>query len=125
MTRVPQTILTVDDSPSIRMLLRFALAAQGYAVAEAEDGVAALEWLAAHERPDLMITDINMPRMDGFELVEAVRAQRPYSDMPILVLSTESSEEKVERARSAGADGWIVKPFDPQQLISTVRAAAA
>jgi len=123
MTRVSKTILTVDDSPSIRMLLRYALSGQGYAVAEAEDGVAALEWLAANERPDLMITDINMPRMDGFDLVEAVRAQGPHSDMPILVLSTESSKEKIDRARLAGADGWIVKPFDPAQLVSAIRQA--
>jgi len=124
MTRVPKTILTVDDSPSIRMLLRYALKGQGYAVAEAEDGVAALEWLAANARPDVMITDINMPRMDGFDLVEAVRAQAQHEGMPILVLSTESSDEKMARAREAGADGWIVKPFDPAQLVSAVRAAA-
>ncbi len=125
MTRVPKTILTVDDSPSIRMLLRFALSGQGYAVAEAEDGIAALEWLAANDRPNLMITDINMPRMDGFDLVETVRARGPHRDMPILVLSTESSDDKVCRAREAGADGWIVKPFDPAQLVSAVRQAAS
>lgn len=124
MTRVPKTILTVDDSPSIRMLLRFALSGQGYAVAEAEDGVAALEWLAANHRPGLMITDINMPRMDGFDLVETVRTRGPHRDIPILVLSTESSEDKIDRAREAGADGWIVKPFDPAQLVSAVRLAA-
>ena len=119
-----KTILTVDDSPSIRMLVRFALSGQGYSVAEAEDGVAALEWLAANDRPDLMITDINMPRMDGFDLVETVRAERALSDLPILVLSTESSEEKIGRARDAGADGWIVKPFDPAALVCAIRAAA-
>ena len=124
MTNVPKTILTVDDSPSIRMLLRFALSGQGYAVAEAEDGVAALEWLAANERPDLMITDINMPRMDGFDLVETVRAQGPHADLPILVLSTESSDEKMARGRDARIDGWIVKPFDPAQLVSAIRHAA-
>jgi two-component system chemotaxis response regulator CheY len=122
--RVPKLILTVDDSPSIRMLLRYALARQGYDVAEAEDGVAALEWLAANERPDLMITDINMPRMDGYDLVETVRAQGPHNDLPILVLSTESSEDKMTRAREAGADGWIVKPFDPAQLEAAIRHAA-
>lgn len=124
MTRVPKLILTVDDSPSMRMLLRSALARQGYAVAEAEDGLAALEWLATNERPDLMITDINMPRMDGYDLVETVRARGPHSDMPILVLSTESSEDKMARAREAGADGWIVKPFNPVQLESAIRHAA-
>ena len=118
-----KTIMTVDDSPSIRMLLRFALSGQGYAVAEAEDGVAALEWLAVHDRPHLMITDINMPRMDGFDLVETVRTHGPHSDMPILVLSTESSDEKIDRAKLAGADGWIVKPFDPALLVSAIRQA--
>ncbi|KRB79483.1 Fis family transcriptional regulator [Sphingomonas sp. Root710] len=108
----------------MRMLLRSALSRQGYDVAEAEDGLAALEWLAANQRPDLMITDINMPNMDGYGLVETVRTQGPYSDMPILVLSTESSDEKMARAREAGADGWIVKPFNPAQLESAVRQAA-
>lgn len=123
MTRVSKTILTVDDSPSIRMLLRYALSGQGYSVAEAEDGIAALEWLAENDRPDLMITDINMPRMDGFDLVETVRARGPHSDMPILVLSTESSDAKIGRAQQAGIDGWIVKPFDPAQLVSAIREA--
>lgn len=120
---VCKTILTVDDSPSIRMLLRFALTGQGYAVAEAEDGVAALEWLAGNARPDLMITDINMPRMDGFDLVETVRSQGPHSDVPILVLTTENSAEKLARATHAGVEGWIVKPFDPAQLFSAIREA--
>lgn len=124
MTRVPKLILTVDDSPSMRMLLRCALSRQGYDVAQAEDGLAALAWLAANARPDLMITDINMPRMDGYDLVETVRSRGPHSDIPILVLSTENSGEKMERARAAGVDGWIAKPFDPVQLESAIRQAA-
>lgn len=116
-------ILTVDDSFTIRRLLRAVLSGQGFEVAEAEDGVAALEWLAANEAPDLMITDINMPRLDGFGLVEAVRAQGGHADMPILVLSTESSDDKLLRAREAGADGWIVKPFDPATLASAIENA--
>jgi len=121
---VPKTILTVDDSPTIRMLLRYALCSMGHAVAEAEDGVAALEWLAANDAPDLVITDINMPRMDGFDLVKSIRAHPALRNLPILVLSTESSDEKVGRARSAGADGWIVKPFEPNQLASAILQAA-
>jgi len=116
-----KTILTVDDSPSMRMLLRHTLTEHGHAVHEAEDGVAALEWLAANNQPDLMITDINMPRMDGFGLVEAVRAKGCHKEMPILVLTTESSEEKKARAKQAGATGWIVKPFDPDKLASAIR----
>ena len=107
------------------MLLRYALAGQGYDVAEAEDGVAALEWLEVNERPQLMITDINMPRMDGFDLVETVRRRGPHTDMPILVLSTENSDQKIGRAREAGINGWIVKPFDPAHLVSAVRQAAS
>ena len=114
-------ILTVDDSSTIRRLLGAVLRGQGHDVAEAEDGVAALEWLAEHDRPDLLITDINMPRMDGFGLVEAVRAKSVHRDMPILVLTTESSDEKKARARAAGATGWIVKPFDPAKLASAIR----
>jgi two-component system chemotaxis response regulator CheY len=116
-----RTILTVDDSPSMRMLLRSSLTDQGHRVHEAEDGVAALEWLAANDQPDLMITDINMPRLDGFGLVEAVRADPQHRDMPILVLTTESSEQKKTRARDAGATGWIVKPFDPLKLAAAIR----
>jgi len=114
-------ILTVDDSPSMRMLLRNALVDQGHSVQEAGDGVAALEWLEANDQPDLMITDINMPRMDGFGLISAVLAQTQHRDMPILVLTTESSDEKKARARAAGATGWIVKPFDPDKLATAIR----
>jgi len=121
---VAKTILTVDDSAFIRKLLRATLSGQGYTVAEAEDGVAALEWLAANDRPDLMITDINMPRMDGFGLVEAVRAERRNDGMPILVLSTEASDDKQDRGRLAGADGWLVKPFKPDQLASAIQSVS-
>jgi two-component system chemotaxis response regulator CheY len=107
------------------MLLRFALSGQGYAVAEAEDGIAALEWLAAHDRPDLMITDINMPRMDGFELVTAVRAQETHSNMPILILSTESSDEKVDRASLAGARVWRPPAVVAVRLVDSRHSAAA
>ena len=115
-----RTILTVDDSPSMRALLRNALAGEGYAVTAAEDGVDALERIDGAE-PDLVITDINMPRMDGFGLIEAVRGHARWGNLPILVLSTEFSDEKKQRARSAGATGRIVKPFDPPKLAAAVR----
>lgn len=115
-------VLTVDDSASMRALLRAALTSRGYNVSQAVDGVAALEWLAGNDSPvDVIVTDINMPRMDGFGLIEALRGQPQFRDHPILVLSTESSDEKKARARSAGATGWIVKPFDAEKLDSALR----
>ena len=117
---VSNTIMTVDDSPSMRMLLRAALTQLGYQVIEAEDGVHALERLEGVE-PDLLITDINMPRLDGFGLIEKVRAKAEHRNLPILVLTTESSDEKKQRARAAGATGWIVKPFHPDKLATAIR----
>ena len=117
---MPSTIMTVDDSPSMRMLLRAALTDLGYEVLEAEDGVQALERLDGVE-PDLLITDINMPRLDGFGLIEKVREQDRHRNLPILVLTTESSEEKKQRAKEAGATGWIVKPFHPDKLAAAIR----
>jgi two-component system chemotaxis response regulator CheY len=114
-------ILTVDDSHSMRALLKMTLSGNGYEVVEAEDGVEALDWLERNE-VDLIITDINMPRLDGFGLIERLRGeQRRHVDRPILVLTTESSEEKKARARRAGATGWIVKPFDAEKLVAAVR----
>ena len=116
----PTRVLTVDDSASMRALLNHALTSEGFAVSQAEDGEQALEWLALNE-VDVVITDINMPRLDGFGLIEQLRAGTRHKDRPILVLTTESSEEKKARARSAGATGWIVKPFAPDKLAAAVR----
>jgi two-component system, chemotaxis family, chemotaxis protein CheY len=113
-------ILTVDDSASMRMLLKVSLTSQGYAIEGADDGVHGLERMQ-EVNPDLLITDINMPHMDGFELIEAVRALPQFRDTPILVLSTEFSEEKKARARNAGATGWITKPFDAEKLGAAIR----
>lgn len=113
-------ILTVDDSPSMRALLLHALSSHGFEIAQAIDGRAALEWLAFNDI-DLVITDINMPRLDGFGLIQELRAGERHRDRPILVLTTESSDEKRARARAAGATGWIVKPFNPDQLVTAIR----
>lgn len=118
-------ILTVDDSSTIRRLLGAVLRGQGHDVAEAEDGMAALDWLAAHDRPDLLITDVNMPRLDGLGLAEAVRAMDRHHDLPIIILSTEHSDDKQMRARRAGVSGWIVKPFEPAKLLRAVELVAA
>jgi two-component system chemotaxis response regulator CheY len=117
---VSKLILTVDDSASMRMLLKTSLTAQGFRIESANDGAHGLERM--HDvQPDLLITDINMPKMDGFELIEAVRAVPGFRGTPILVLSTEFSDEKKTRARSAGATGWITKPFDADKLGAAIR----
>ena len=119
-----KTILTVDDSRTMRDMLRLSLEAAGFHVLQAEDGVHGLEVLEG-TNPDLIITDINMPRMDGFGFIEAVRRDATRRATPILVLTTEAGPEKKARARSAGATGWIVKPFDPLKLVDAVRRVAA
>ncbi len=118
-----KTILTVDDSPSMRMLLRASLVNAGYAVVEAEDGRDALDWLAENE-PALVITDITMPNLDGFGLITALRAQPRLREIPVLVLTTECEPDKKAKARAAGATGWIVKPFDPEKLTAALRRVA-
>ena len=119
-----KTVLTVDDSRTMRDMLRMALSSAGYSVVQAEDGVHGLEVLAG-AKPDVIITDINMPRMDGFGFIQHVRENDLHRAVPILVLSTESDAAKKQRARSAGATGWIVKPFDPVKLVDAVRRVAA
>lgn len=118
------TVLTVDDSRTMRDMLRLALDMAGFNVTQAEDGLHGLEVLK-QRRPDVIVTDINMPRMDGFGFIEAVRDNGEYSSIPILVLTTESDADKKARARKAGATGWIIKPFDPEKLVSTIRRVAA
>jgi two-component system chemotaxis response regulator CheY len=118
------TVLTVDDSRAMRDMLRHSLVAAGFRVLQAEDGLHGLEVLET-ERPDVIVTDINMPRMDGFGFIEAVRRDESRRAMPVLVLTTEVDAEKKNRARAAGATGWIVKPFDPAKLIEAIRRVAA
>ena len=119
-----QTILTVDDSRTMRDMLRMALVEAGFNVLQAEDGVHGLEVLQT-STPDVIVTDINMPRMDGFGFIEAVRKDNRYRAVPILVLTTESDAAKKMRAKEAGATGWIVKPFEPTKLIAAIRRVAA
>jgi two-component system chemotaxis response regulator CheY len=120
-----KTILTVDDSRTMRDMLRLALVEAGFTVVQAEDGVHGLEVLRDGEMPDVIVTDINMPRMDGYGFIEGVRADPRCRTIPILVLTTESSPEKKARARDAGATGWIVKPFNPEKLVEAIRRVAA
>ena len=120
-----KTVLTVDDSKSMRDLLKLALSSQGFSVIQAEDGVHGLEVLREQALPDVIITDINMPRMDGFQFIEGVRRTDAYRSIPILVLTTESDAAKKDRARKAGATGWVVKPFDSAKLADAIRRVAA
>jgi two-component system, chemotaxis family, chemotaxis protein CheY len=113
-------ILAVDDSASIRQMVSFTLRKAGYEVVEAVDGKDGLA-KATGEKFDLIITDLNMPNMDGIQLITAARKVPGYSFTPILMLTTESQAEKKDAGRKAGATGWIVKPFDAAQLMAAAQ----
>ena len=115
-----RTILTVDDSTSMRQMVKATLLSAGYGVAEAADGQEALDY-ARENSVDLVISDVNMPRMDGITLVHELRALSTYRLTPLLLLTTESSQEKKMEGKRAGATGWIVKPFNPAQLLATLQ----
>lgn len=113
-------ILAVDDSPSMRDMVRIALSHAGFQVTQAADGAEALE-IARKDEFDLVLSDVNMPRMDGISLIRALRAEAAYKHTPILMLTTESSADRKREGKEAGATGWIVKPFDPAQLVATMQ----
>ena len=114
------SILTVDDSASLRMAIRIALTGAGYAVTEAGDGVEGLA-KAAETRFDLIVTDLNMPNMDGLTMIRELRKQPEQAGVPILFLTTESDGDIKAQAKAAGATGWLVKPFVPDQLVKVAR----
>jgi two-component system, chemotaxis family, chemotaxis protein CheY len=115
-----QSILAVDDSASMRQMVAFTLKAAGFAVVEAADGEEGLE--KARGNPvNLVLTDQNMPRMDGLTLVRSLRGMPEYRHVPILILTTESSDTMKAQGKAAGATGWLVKPFDPNRLVDVVR----
>lgn len=114
-----RTVLAVDDSASMRQMVRYTLEGAGYRVVQAADGMEALDF-ARSSGVDLVLTDVNMPRMDGITLVRALRAMLAYKYTPMLVLTTESGQETRQRGKQAGATGWIVKPFDPELLLKTI-----
>ena len=114
------SILAVDDSASMRQMVAFTLKGAGYNVIEAADGQEAYD-KAKTESVDLVLTDQNMPRMDGITLVQNLRGLATYAATPILILTTESSDEMKAKGRAAGATGWLVKPFDPGKLLDVVR----
>lgn len=117
-----KTILAIDDSTSIRQMVAFTLKSAGYAVIEAADGQEGLEKATIHARDiTLILTDQNMPRMDGLALTKALRSMPEFTTTPILMLTTESSDEMKSQGKAAGATGWLVKPFDPHKLLEVVK----
>lgn len=113
-------ILAVDDSASMRQMVSFTLKGAGHDVVEASDGQEALTLAQGQNGIDLVISDVNMPNMDGISLIKHLRALPAYKFTPILMLTTESNADKKTEGRSAGATGWIVKPFNPEQLLATI-----
>ncbi len=114
-----RTALIVDDSATIRQMLAFTLREAGFDVTEASDGQDALAQLGG-ARVDLVITDLNMPRMDGIALIRELRSRPASRQTPVLMLTTESQEAKRQEGRAAGATGWIVKPFHPERLLRVI-----
>ena len=115
-----KVILAVDDSASLRQMVAFSLKAAGYIVIEAVDGQDGLN-KAKMKTVDLVLTDQNMPIMDGLTLIANLRQLNSYQNVPILMLTTESSDEMKQKGKAAGANGWLVKPFDPKRLIEVVQ----
>jgi len=113
------SILTVDDSPSIRQMIKIVLGQAGHKVAEASDGSEGLT-KARGERFDLVITDLNMPVMNGLDMIRGMRALSSFAGVPIVFLTTESADSVKQQAKAAGATGWITKPFTPEQLLAVV-----
>lgn len=114
------SILAVDDSASMRQMVSFTLKGAGYEVIEAADGVEALS-IAKGKSVNLVLTDVNMPNMDGISLIKELRGLPSYKFTPLLMLTTESGMDKKQAGKAAGATGWIVKPFNPDQLLATIK----
>jgi len=115
-----KTVLSVDDSSSIRQMVAFTLKGAGYEVIEASDGQEGLE-KAKMKTVDMVLTDQNMPRMDGLTMIKNLRAMPSYKSVPILMLTTESGDAMKQQGKAAGATGWLVKPFDPAKLLEVTK----
>ena len=116
---MPKKILIVDDSASVRMVARIALREKGYEVIEASNGREGLEKLAA-DRVNLVISDVNMPQMDGISFLKELKSQPTSKFVPVIMLTTEAGQDKMQEGRAAGAKAWITKPFQPATLIDAV-----
>lgn len=115
-----KTILIVDDSASLRQVVRIALEGAGYDILEAGDGVQGLAQLQSATRVHLIISDVNMPNMDGITFLKSIKQLPNYKFTPVIMLTTESGDEMKQEGRDAGAKAWVVKPFQPQQLLAAV-----
>ncbi len=115
-----KTILIVDDSTSIRQVVSFTLKQAGFAVVEGSNGKEGLAQLDAAPRVDLIVTDLNMPVMDGITFIKHVRSRPQSKGTPVLMLTTESQDSKKQEGKAAGATGWLVKPFHPEKLLQTI-----
>ena len=118
---MPKTIMIVDDAASMRGLISMTLKNNGYEVIEASDGKEAIKRLSSAGKVDLIITDLNMPNMDGIQFIKTVKGDSKYRFIPVVMLTTESQDAKKEEGRLAGAKAWIVKPFKPEVLVGVVK----
>lgn len=114
-------ILVVDDSKTIRNLVAFVMNAKGYKVTTAEDGLDAIEKLYTIDQVDLIISDINMPRMDGFSFIKTIREQDIYKNIPIVILSTEGQEKDIQKGMTLGANLYMVKPAQPEKMVRNIK----
>jgi two-component system chemotaxis response regulator CheY len=118
-------VLVIDDSPTIRQQVGQALQQSGFEVLEASDGIEGAEKIASDDTIGMVILDVNMPRMNGLEMLEKVKQGGRHRDLPVIMLTTEGQQSMIERAKLAGAKGWIVKPFKSELLVSAVRKLLA
>ena len=116
-----KTVLVVDDSPTMRQMVAFTLTNAGYQVVEAGNGKEAVGKVNGGAKPDLVVTDLNMPEMDGITLIKEIRKMPALKFSPILMLTTEASDDKKKAGQAAGATGWIVKPFNPEQMMAVIK----
>jgi two-component system chemotaxis response regulator CheY len=114
-------VLVVDDSKTVRNLVAFILQSEGFDVTAAEDGLDGLEKLYAMQHVDLIVSDVNMPRMDGFAFIKTVREQEAYRDVPIIVLSTEGQEQDIQTGMRLGANLYMVKPAQPEKMVRNIK----
>ena len=116
-----KTVLVVDDSPTMRQMVAFTLTSAGCQVVEAGNGKEAVGKVNGGAKPDLVVTDLNMPEMDGITLIKEIRKMPALKFTPILMLTTEASDDKKKAGQAAGATGWIVKPFNPEQMMAVIK----